>query len=165
MHRLLLTVVTSLPRQGHAAHMVATEGVSGTVPVVAEALSDEERAGRKRRLRIIIGVAVALVAVGGIFTFYVDRRADEAQTDLRRRLEAASATVDHEEVLDAWYQFLTNPDAPDRLDEVLPTENRIALRAEGETVVAVYKAGFASQDRCFDFFVGADRTEIDERSC
>jgi len=67
-------------------------------------------------------------------------------------------------VLAAWYEFLTNPEAPRLLDE-LPAGDRIAVRAEGETVIAVYKAGFAGQDRCFDLLVGADDTRINERSC
>ena len=132
---------------------------------MAESLSDEEREGRKRRLRIIIGVAVALGVVWLTFGYNADRRAHEAQSDLRQRLEEASATVDQQAVLDAWYQFLTNPDGPDRLDQVLPAEDRIGMRAEGEAVVAVYEAGFAGQDRCFDFLVGPEKTEVSERSC
>lgn len=128
------------------------------------ASSDEERAGRRHRLRIILGVAVALVVAWGSFGFYVDRRADDAQADLRRRLEQASTTVEHDAVL-AWYRSLGDPNAPLLPDDLLPAGDLVALRAEGETVVAVYKAGFAGQDRCFDFRVGPDGTDVEERSC
>ncbi|MFN3217861.1 MAG: hypothetical protein ACE367_15305 [Acidimicrobiales bacterium] len=132
-----------------------------------QVLSDEEREGRQRRLHIIIGVAMALLVASTGLGFFVDRRADAAQADLRDRLEEAVATVEHEVVLDAWYRYREAVWAgtPHDLDELVPAEDRIAMRAEGETVVALYKAGFAGQDRCFDFLVGPDGTEIDERSC
>jgi hypothetical protein len=141
--------------------------VRSTVCNVEQVLSDEERAGRQRRLRIIIGVALALFVVSAGLGFSVDRRADAAQTDLRHRLEEAAATIDYPAVLDAWHQYLGAVWAgtPHDLDELLPAEDRIAVRAEGETVVAVYDAGFAGQDRCFDLLVGPDGTSIDERSC
>jgi hypothetical protein len=134
---------------------------------VEQVLSDEERAGRQRRLHIIIGVAMALFVASAGLGFYVDRRADAAQADLRHRLEEAAATIEHQAVLDAWYLNLGAVwvGTPDDLDELLPADDRIVMRAEGETVVAVYKAGFAGQDRCFDLLVGPDGTTIDERSC
>lgn len=127
-------------------------------------LSEEERAARQRRLRIIAVVAVAFVAVGVAFGFYVDHRASEEQSDLRRRLAQAARNLDHEELLADWYDFRANPRAIDALDQ-FPTEDRIAVRGEGETVIAIYKAGFAGRDRCFDLRVAADGTEVDERSC
>lgn len=128
-------------------------------------VGDGERAARKRRLRIIIAVAVSIIVLGNGFGLYVDRRADAAQANLRRTLVAAAPGLDHEEVLAAWYEFLTDLETPVLLDELLSTENQIAVRAEGDTVIAVYKAGFGGQDLCFDLLVGADETKINERSC
>ena len=56
-------------------------------------------------------------------------------------------------------------DSSHPLDQLLPAEGRTAVRAEGDTVVAVYKAGFAGQNRCFDLTIGRTDTRIDERSC
>lgn len=131
---------------------------------LTEGISPEEAAARRWRLKVIIAVGVALVLLIRGFLFYVDRRADQAQEDLRARLAAVRADIDHAEVLDDWYGFLADPDDPGALGS-LPTANRIAVRAEGETVIAVYKAGFAGEDRCYDLVVAPDETTIRSRGC
>ena len=63
-----------------------------------------------------------------------------------------------------WYDFLAAPDNPGNVGD-LPQDDRIAVRADGDTVIAVYKAGYAGQDRCFDLKVGAKGTDVEERDC
>jgi hypothetical protein len=115
-------------------------------------------------MAIIVAVALVIAIGSRGFDFYVDRRADDAQSDLRGRLEAAAPTLDHEMVLADWYEFLVTPDGPVNIGD-LPEDGLIAVRADGDTVIAVYKAGFAGQDRCFDLKVGAESTDVEERDC
>ena len=131
---------------------------------MTEEISPEEAAARRWRLKVIIAVGVALVLLVRGFLFYVDRRADQAQEDLRSRLDAVRVDIEHAEVLEDWYRFLADPEDPGALGS-LPAADRIAVRAEGETVIGVYKAGFAGEDRCYDLIVTPDETTIHQRDC
>lgn len=130
---------------------------------MAADVGPEERAARRRRLTIIVGIALVIAVGSRGFRFYADRRAEDAQSDPRGRL-AAAPELDHEEVLAGWYDFLAAPDNPGNVGG-LPQDDRIAVRADGDTVIAVYKAGYAGQDRCFDLKVGAKGTDVEERDC
>ena len=127
-------------------------------------LSEEEAAGRRRRMRIILVVAFALVVPRSAFGWYADRRADDRAAVLATRLRASVDEIDDLEafVLDEQVSWgVGELDGP--LRALAGEEGELAGAGidQGE-LRARFRTGWGGTDRCVRLLIRSEvgRTEV-----
>jgi hypothetical protein len=140
-------------------------------PVAAGPLSEQERAGRRRRGRIIVVVAIVLVVPSLVFDTYADRRADEQAADLAASLGAAAAAVGDVDLLaaqEAGFRYEDDAGTPPLLEALGHADD---FRSAGFDVSdevrihAVFETGWGRSDRCVHVLMGPDGARTDVRGC
>ena len=131
-----------------------------------ERLSEDAAAGRRRRAKILVAVAFAVLLPASAYDWYAGRRAEERAGDLVVELRAELDDVDVQELALAERMAWSDPRAggPSPLEALLGDAETLSFRGFDERGLrAKVRVGWGGTDRCVHLVIrpDADRAVVD----